>query len=72
MTTFHLRKELLSLKINESTQSGLGEISFYQDLITNWAQSGLDGMMDIARQAFKEAQDDSYEHVKNLGSEFRS
>ena len=27
-------------------------------------------MMDIARQAFKEAQDDSYEHVKDLGSEF--
>lgn len=26
--------------------------------------------MDIARQAFKEAQDDSYEHVKNLGSKF--
>jgi DNA mismatch repair protein MSH4 len=27
-------------------------------------------MMDVARQVFKEAQDDSFEYVKNLGSKY--
>jgi DNA mismatch repair protein MSH4 len=27
-------------------------------------EAGRDGMMDIARQAFKEAQDDAYDHVQ--------
>ncbi len=31
-------------------------------------QSGVNGFLDVARQTYKEANDDAYEHVTEIGS----
>lgn len=37
--------------------------------LTN-VQSGVNGLLDVARQSYKEANTDAYQHVMGLGGEF--
>jgi hypothetical protein len=39
-------------------------------VIADVEQSGVNGLLDVARQTYKEAMEDAYQHVTRLGGRF--